>query len=192
MYDKRITVRAATREDSALIAQAVAMAIGDETTLQSYCGDDYLTQLAEIATQDNTQYSWQCALVAEYEGVAAGAVVGYDGAQLRALRDGTFAILRDRIGHTPTIADETEAGEFYLDSLGVLPQFHGLGVGRALIAGLCTKAFAAGHERMGLLVDFDNPRAEQLYTSLGFHRVGEKMFFGHRMWHLQIESHTRK
>ena len=35
-------------------------------------------------------------------------------------------------------------------------------------------------------------RPEQLYTSLGFSRVGEKMFLGHRMWHLQVDSLTRK
>ena len=192
MYSKKIIVRAATPEDSVLIAQAVAMAIGDEVALQSYCGKDYLTVLSEIVTQKGTQYYWQSALVAEFEGIVAGAIVGYDGAHLHTLRDGTLSILQKRIGRTPIIADETEAGEYYLDSLAVFPQFRGLGIGRALIEDLCALAFATGHKRVGLLVDFDNPRAEQLYTSLGFSRVGEKMFLGHRMWHLQVDPHTRK
>jgi ribosomal protein S18 acetylase RimI-like enzyme len=38
---------------------------------------------------------------------------------------------------------------------------------------------------VGLIVDFNNPRAEALYTSLGFERVGRKNFLGHPMWHLQ-------
>ncbi|MDO4759089.1 MAG: GNAT family N-acetyltransferase [Rikenellaceae bacterium] len=111
--------------------------------------------------------------------------MGYDGARLQELRDGTLAVIRELTARTPKIADETEAGEYYLDSVGVLPHFRGLGVGRALVAAFCDKAFAEGHNRTGLMVDYENPNAERLYTALGFERVGTKLFFGHRMWHLQ-------
>lgn len=185
MGTNSIIVRAARPEDSGIIAQAVAMAIGDEVALRAYCGDDYISVLTEIASREQTQYSWQSAFVAEIDGIATGAIVGYDGATLKALRDGTFAILRERIGRVPTIADESQAGEYYLDSVGVLPTFRGLGIGQALISAFCENAFAQGHERVGLIVDYDNPQAEKLYTSLGFKRVGTKLFFGHKMWHLQ-------
>lgn len=185
MGTPKVTVRQARREDAATIARAVAMAIGDETALRAYCGDDYLGVLTEIARREGTQYSWQCALMAEVEGTQAGAIVGYDGALLGALREGTYAVIQERIGRTPTIPDETEAGEFYLDSVGVLPEFRALGVGRALVAAFCEKAFTEGHEQVGLIVDFANPQAEKLYASLGFERVGKKQFFGHKMWHLQ-------
>lgn len=181
----KIIVRRATREDAAVIARVVAMAIGDEAALCAYCGDDYLAVLTEVARREGTQYSWQSAIVAEVEGAVAGAVVGYDGARLAELREGTFAVLREQVGRVPTIADECEAGEVYLDSVSVLPEFRGLGVGRELVAAFCEKAFFEGHERVGLIVDFDNPQAERLYASLGFERVGTKLFFGHRMWHLQ-------
>ena len=85
----------------------------------------------------------------------------------------------------PVVADETEAGEYYLDSVGVLPEFRGCGVGQALVTAFCDRAFAEGHERVGLIVDCENPNAERLYTSLGFERIGRKRFFGHDMWHLQ-------
>ena len=185
METPKIIVRPARREDAATIACTVAMAIGDEAALHNYCGDDYLAVLTEIACREGTQYSFTCGLVAEVEGVVAGAIVGYDGALLDTLREGTYAVIRERIGRTPTIPDETEAGEFYLDSVGVLPEFRGLGVGRALLDALAEKAFAEGHERVGLIVDFDNPQAEKLYASLGFERVGTKLFFGHKMRHLQ-------
>lgn len=188
----RISVRPAHREDAATIARVVAMAIGDEKALQAYCGDDYLAVLSEIAATEQTQYSWHDALVAEVDGVVAGAVVGYDGAQLQALREGTFSVLRAQIGRVPTIADECEAGEYYLDSIGVLPEFRGFGVGRALVEAFCQKAFSEGHERVGLIVDYDNPQAEKLYTSLGFRRVATKLFFGHRMWHLQRSRTIRE
>lgn len=178
-------VRAATREDAAIIAQAVALAIGDEDALRTYCGDDYLAVLTEIAAREATQYSWQQALIAEIDGIAAGAVVGYDGARLKDLRKGTMAVIGESRGQTPCIADETEEGEYYLDSIGLLPQFQGLGLGRALLSAFCDRAFAEGHHCVGLLVDYENPHAEQLYGSLGFERVGSKLFLGHQMWHLQ-------
>ena len=191
MNSSMIIVREAPREDLTTIAQVVAMAIGDQKALYDYCGEDYLSVLTEVAANDVSQYSWRYAYVAELKGVVAGAIVGYDGAELAQLRDGTFDVLRKRIGCVPTIADETEAGEYYLDSVGVLPEFRGQGVGRELIAAFCEKVFAKGYERVGLIVDSDNTQAEKLYTSLGFRRVGERLFFGHKMWHLQRMSSDR-
>jgi ribosomal protein S18 acetylase RimI-like enzyme len=183
-----IITRHATREDAEIIAKAVAMAIGGEFALRDYCGEDYMSVLEEIARGDATQYSWRNAIVAEVEGNVAGAVVGYDGAQLYALREGTFAVLRACVGRVPNIVDETEPGECYLDSIGVLPQYRGLGVGGALVEAFCVRAFNDGHHCVGLIVDQDNPNAERLYTSLGFKRVGVKPFFSHQMWHLQREK----
>ncbi|MBO5687661.1 MAG: N-acetyltransferase [Alistipes sp.] len=179
-----ISVRRATMDDATMIARVVAMAIGDEQALYDYCGEDYLAVLTSVAQADATQYSWHYALVAEVDGSVAGVVVGYDGAMLEELRAGTFAIIREHIGRVPTIPNETEAGEYYLDSVGVVPEYRGQGVGRALVAALCEKAFDEGHERVGLIVDSDNAQAERLYTSLGFNSVGTRLFFGHQMWHL--------
>ena len=99
MYNQRSVVRPARSNDAEVVAKVVAMAIGDEVALQNYCGVEYLDVLAEIARREATQYSWQYALVAEVDGVTAGAVVGYDGARLSELREGTFAVLRERMGH---------------------------------------------------------------------------------------------
>ena len=180
-----ISIRLATAEDAATIARAVAMAIGNEESLRAYCGEEYLTLLTEIAALAATQYSWQQALIAEVEGSPAGAIVGYDGAQLAALREGTFSVLRKRLGRQPYISNETEAGEYYLDSVAVWPEYRGLGIGRELIEAFCERARHKGHERVGLIVDCENPTAERLYLSLGFERVDSRLFFGHRMWHLQ-------
>ena len=185
MESKTIIVRKAVREDAAVIAEAVAMAIGDERALRNYCGEEYMAVLTEIARHEATQYSWQYALIAEVDGAAAGAIVGYDGAMLHTLREGTFATLRNCIGRTPTIVDETSAGEYYLDSVAVLHQFRGMGIGRALVSAFCDSAFAQGHRCVGLIVDHENPDAERLYTSLGFRRVGTRPFFNHQMRHLQ-------
>lgn len=188
MRAPKITIRSARVEDAATIARAVAMAIGDKEALRAYCGDDYMAVLTQIAATKGTQYSWQYALVAEVDGTAAGAVVGYNGDDLQPLREGTFAIVRQLTGRVPNIANETEGGEYYLDSVGVLPEFRGLNVGRTLVREFCNKVFATQHNCVGLIVDSNNPQAEKLYTSLGFERVGTRLFFGHRMWHLQLRD----
>ena len=185
MSDRNVLIRPATADDSLIIARAVAMAIGDDEALFHYCGVEYLSVLQEIARTENTQYSWRSAFIAEVDGMAAGAIVGYDGARLEELRANTFAIIERCVGLRPSIPNETEAGEYYLDSVGVLPKFRGHGVGGALIAAFCENAYAEGHACVGLIVDNDNPQAENLYSALGFERVGRRIFFGHQMWHLQ-------
>lgn len=181
----KITIRQATAKDAETIARVVAMAIGDKSTLESYCGKDYLSVLTAIAQQHDTQYSWRHSLIAHVDGAVAGAIVGYDGGKLTELRDATFAVIQKIVGRQPIISDETEAGEFYLDSVGVFPEFRGKGVGVALITALCQRAATECHSCVGLIVECGNDKAARLYTSLSFECVGTKLFFGHKMWHLQ-------
>lgn len=187
MTKTTILIRRATADDSLIIARAVAMAIGDEPTLHRYCGEEYISVLQEIARAENTQYSWHSAFIAEVNGTAAGAIVGYNGAQLEELRANTFAIIERHTGFRPTIANETEAGEYYLDSVGVLPDFRGMCLGHRLIFALCEEAFRQGHERVGLIVEPNNTKAQSLYSSVGFRCMGERPFFSHLMWHMQVE-----
>lgn len=188
MKCSKIVIRPATIGDAPTLAQVVAMAIGDDEALHNYCGANYLTILREVARTKETQYSWENGLIAEVDGVCAGAVVGYDGAHLEALRRGTLAVIHRHAGICPKVSDETQAGEYYLDSLAVLPEFRGRGVGGSLIRALAEKAFSEGHERVGLIVDTQNPKAERLYATQGFERVGERTFFGHCMHHLQLKN----
>ena len=185
MQHSTINIRDAKKSDAPTIAQAVAMAIGDENAVKNYCGENYTTILKQIAEHENSQYSYLNTLIAEINNTPVGVVIGYDGAKLHQLRATTYSIIYNELGRTPSIPDETQAGEFYLDTLAVLPEYRGAGIGRQLINAICDKAFSQGHSRVGLIVDFDNPRAETLYTSLGFTRVGTKIFLGHKMWHMQ-------
>lgn len=182
-----IQIRPAQINDAPLIAQAVCMAIGEETCLK-YCGADYLNIVTEIARSPHTQYSYLNALVAEKDVIAIGAAVGYDGARLHELRHPTLDCIQQRSGIKPNIEEETQAGEYYIDTVAVLPEHRGTGIGTFLLKSIIQRAFNEGHATIGLLVDQANPRAEQLYTSLGFCRQGEKQFFGHRMWHMQYSK----
>lgn len=182
---EQVNIRQATTDDSFIISQAVAMAIGDENAIQNYCGKDYIKLLTRIAENNKSQYSYRNALIAEIEGQAIGVAIGYNGAHLHELRSTTYSIIYNELKRTPSIPDETESGEFYIDTIAVLPEHRGKGVGRALVTAIRDKAFSEGHENVGLLVDYNNPQAESLYTSLGFTRIGTKIFLGHKMWHMQ-------
>ena len=177
--NRDITIRQATVADAEFIAHAVCMAVGYDMSHPIY------PVFLHLARMEHSQYSYVNTLVAESGGRVVGALVGYDGARLKELREPIFPLLEQHLGEAINIEDETEAGEFYLDSLGVLPECRGFGIGRALIVAMRDRAFAEGYERVGLIVDFDNPDAERLYQSLGFRRVGTKRFLGHDMHHLQ-------
>ena len=180
MENCNIRIREAVAADAPFVALVVLMALHYDESHPLY------GIFKELAARTDAQYSYCNALIAEVDGEVAGAIVGYDGARLYELREPLLLLVRKHQGRELDIEDETSAGEFYIDSLAVLPRFRGCGVGRSLLTAAAERAFAAGHERVGLIVDFDNPRAEALYASIGFKRVNPTTFLGHDMWHMQI------
>lgn len=182
-----ITIREATINDAKLIAYAVGTAIGEES-VQEHFGANWLDIITEIAQLEISQYSYRNALIAEIDNIPAGVVVAYDGARLDEFRTQTLSVIHRYNPNFEFTEDETEVGEYYLDSLCVLPQHRKMGIATRLIKTLYDKIFAEGHTRLGLIVDFNNPNAEQLYTQIGFKRVGQRIFLGHKMWHLVLEQ----
>ena len=138
----------------------------------------------------NSKYSYKNTIVAEVDGNPAGAAVAYDGADLYKLRDVTLKHIFNRTGKTHNIEDETDASEVYLDSIAVLPEYRGLGIGKRLLLALKEIASKEHGKNLGLLVDFENPDAERLYKSVGFERMNVKDFLGHKMWHLVMRQQT--
>ncbi|RZK04951.1 MAG: GNAT family N-acetyltransferase, partial [Flavobacterium sp.] len=69
---------------------------------------------------------------------------------------------------------ESEAGEFYIDTLSVDPKFQGKGIGRNLIETVIEKAKSLGFKKVGLLVSTSNPNAKRLYEKIGFKAIGYK------------------
>ena len=180
-----LNIRKATAEDAPFIAQVVCTAIACEESLRGYCGENYMDVITQIASEEGTQYSWQNALIAEVDGCLAGGIVAYDGAKLYPLRGKTWDIIENITGKRPFIVDETQAGECYLDSLAVLPEYRGKGIAKQLILSLAEKVKNEGIPYVGLLVDVDNERGQALYKSVGFKFVNKSDFLGHKMYHLQ-------
>lgn len=185
---EKITIRQALPTDATFIAQVVCTAIASEDGLRSYCGDDYVDVITQIAATKGTQYSYENTLIAEVDGKPVGGIVAYDGALLHPLRSKTWDIIEQHTDKRPNIADETAAGECYLDSLAVMPEYRKKGIAKALILALSEKVANMGIDYVGLLVDEDNEKGQSLYKSVGFTYINDSEFLGHKMYHLQRKT----
>ena len=60
----------------------------------------------------------------------------------------------------------------YLALLGVKKSFRGMGIGHTLVETFIGVSRSLGYRKCSLLVSHFNPRAKNLYQSLGFRKVG--------------------
>ena len=85
------------------------------------------------------------------------------------------------------IPPETQAGELYADSLCVDQNFRHRGVATELLKATIEKGRRLKFAKVGLLVDKGNPKAEKLYSRIGFVHVDDSAWGGHAMKHMQYK-----
>lgn len=135
--------------------------------------------------QEENQYSYQNTLVFEEDGEVLGAINAYDGGKLLSLRKPFFRELKEKYRIANFNPEpETQAGEFYLDTISVHPKAQGKGIGKALIDAGINWAERSGHGKVGLLVDIENHKALKLYEKMGFMILNEKRFMGGLYHHM--------
>lgn len=181
-------IRPAKTEDADQVAPLFILSMGHIAGIfaDSDNYEDAIPFFRHFFKMNNNQYSYMHTLVFEEENKILGSVTGYDGANLRELRQPVLDQLRKtKPDFTP--GDETEAGEYYLDCINVNPECQGKGIGKKLILAFCEKARALGHSRVGLIVDMENPDAKRFYEKLGFNATGEKDFMNHTYVHMVRE-----
>lgn len=183
-----IHIQEATREQSADIARLIMMAMTDDCCLY-FCGDgygleDFHRMMTMLVRREDSQYSYRNTLVAMDRDKVVGVAVCYDGCRLHQLRRAFIEAAKNYIGMDHSgMDDETQAGELYLDSLAVLPEYRCRGIAKDLLLATMKRANQLGLPVVGLLVDKDNPKAENLYTSVGFLYVNDILWGGHSMKH---------
>lgn len=180
-------IRRAIKSDSPFIASYLLLAM--EEIVYEFIGEknhqkalDFLLYFAE---RENNQYSYQNCWVAEDDEVIA-AINIYDGSQLSALRKPIADYIQTYHGKEFNPEDETQAGEFYIDSFGVNPNQQGKGIGSKILQFLIAEYVVKKQQTIGLLVEENKPAAKKLYLKLGFKSVGYKMLVGEKLEHLQI------
>ncbi|WP_375324066.1 GNAT family N-acetyltransferase [Flagellimonas sp. GZD32] len=182
-------IRKANVNDSKAIAEILMLVM--DTIIFEFIGDDSMEKaksfLESWVSKKANQYSYQNCWVADSGEAIVGVVNVYDGTDYQRLRVPIMAEISTRFHTNITLENETENGEIYIDSIGVSPEFQGKGIGSKLLNYLIG-AYAHKHRTtIGLLVDVDNFGAHRLYQRLGFVKVGDKVFCGKKMEHLQLK-----
>ncbi len=186
-----IKIVKAEKHHAPAIARLVMMAMSQECC-QNLAGPDHTLAefeavMIDLAAMERSQYSYLNTLVAvDDRGTVIGACVSYDGARLHELRQAFVWAARRAFGiDYSKMADEAQPDELYVDSLAVVPAYRRQGVAGRLLQAVVQQAAERGVEKVGLLVDKNNPRAESLYSAQGFVYVGDAAWGGHAMRHLQ-------
>ena len=188
-----IQVRPAEKNDSEAVARLLMMAWPMDSFLEMSPGmteDDFALIIKSFVESEDTLYSYRNTIVAVRGEEIAGAMNGYDGALYEMLKKPVTDDFRRRFPDSSSgfgLVKETEAGEFYLDSIGVNPAMRSMGIGSKLFSAMLERAAGLGFTKAGLIVDVDKPKAEALYLRLGFKTVGYRDFMGHPMKHMQID-----
>lgn len=175
-----LSIRPATPDDAKLAACLMYLSMGE---LADYLYGGVCLSVDEIlaglSSMKNNRYSWSIADVAEWDKQPAGMLTSFPGWEFakRELAIGAgllklcnfFEVLRLSL-RALSIANgrETYRDEYYLANMGVLPEFHGRGIGSALIEHAEQKAREAGLEKCSLIVDTENPNAKRLYERFGY------------------------
>ena len=172
---KKISIRPATYDDATFVAWGMFAALGGD-----FEKTDEKERFLDLVRRDDVLYSWKNSLVAcDAEGRAAGVIISYNGKGYSLMRRKTFSFLK-KFMEIPfeNMEDETKEGEYYIDSVAVLPEMRGTGIGRMLLEAAIELARKEDVGSIVLAVDPDNEKAQHLYRSIGFGPDGTLSIFG--------------
>lgn len=174
MEKDKVVIRPATEADVPLLARNVLDAVG-----MSEPEEETMAQVTEMCRRTDVLYSWKNTMVAEINGLAVGTLTCYDGVDYSQMREVTFPIIARNSGYDYSDMEmETGPGEFYLDSMAVLPEYRRQGVATALLKAGIARARALGISQASIVVSPDKPDAQRLYESLGFQFQKDMFLFG--------------
>lgn len=161
----------ASKEDAEFVAWTVLTALDMDTSDMSkaemVCADDF------------GLYSWKNALVVSEDNKPIGCIISYPGDHYLDFREYTWPRLWTDIDPqlmkgTP---HETEPGEYYLDSMAILPEYRGKNIGQQLMLAAIERGKKIGYNKFALIVDVDKPNLHDYYRELGFKDTGSIRFF---------------
>ncbi len=182
-----IIIRKAIIEDSPRVSYLLSLAM--QEVIFGFIGrksvKDASKFMIHLVSGIDNQYSYNNCWVLEVNKEVIATVCIYDGAKLHELRRPVVSKIKEMFNRDFVPEDETQHGEYYIDSIGVDPRFQGQGFGTKILEFLIGNYSIAANQTLGLLVEKENTAAKKLYQRLGFKFVGGKNLVGKPMEHFQ-------
>lgn len=170
-------IRQAERTEAAFVAKCVLAAVN----LYDFKNDSIEKDTAEyVCGRDDTLYSWRNTRIATIGGEPVGCMVSYPGETYAAAREITFGIFKDAGREMTGTEFETGPGEWYLDSMAIVPKYRGYGIGHILMLDAIDTARKHGYQKVTLIVECNKPRLRDYYAGIGFEPERELNAFGDR------------
>lgn len=173
-------IRDATPSDAPFLAKCLIAGMhyyDFETEIPEY--EDIYNSIVMAERREDLLYSYKNCRIAEEDGIVVGSLLSYPGDGYEELRRKTYTELwPDYARKVVTYPLETDPGEYYLDTLAVIPEYRRRGIGTALLRDGIDKGIAAGYQKVTLVVDSDMPHLMRLYESLGFVQAEHRWMFG--------------
>ena len=177
-----LSIRPATPMDEQIAVHLIHISMGRFADYQF--GSDAKNVLAQLFILHQNRLSHQFADMAEVNGKIAGLLLSYPGKRMKDLNStmgrqmvsicgvaGFIRYLRKVLPFIFSSGAEAEADEYLINTLAVLPDFQGKGIGTDLMRYAEEKAEAEGLRKCALAVEIENHRARNLYERLGFQVV---------------------
>ena len=189
-----ITIRKAEISDAAFIAEGIYNAfLLEDSTIEGSCSlrQKWMEILTDICAQVDTHYSYTNTFIAELDGEIAGMMIAIDGKNYRFQREKMYPQLKSLFDIAfgekwEEMEDEARPGEYYIDSLSVLPMYRHRGVGTVLIEHAKQQAKALKIPRVTLAVEPMNV-AKMLYQHMGF-EFERKITIFNELYHLYVNK----
>lgn len=180
-------VRKANIEDAPLIARCVLDAVG----VHDFDSDRDKALLEAIESEcmrTDSLYSYTHSKIAELKEEAVGCVVAYPGDIYPEERKNTWERINAAIGDGSSNSSdyETGKGEYYLDTLVVLPQYRGQGFGKLLVKAAVEQARKDGYDKIKLIAEADHPHLVAYYESMGFKYEANLIFLGEQYYKMAL------
>lgn len=178
-----ISIRRASKEDAEFVAWVVLTALDLDLS--------QLDKTAASCADDLSLYSWKNALVAiDGDGRPVGCIISYPGDEYMRMREYTWPSLwtdvdPELVRNTPR---EALPGEYYLDSMAIIPEARGEGLGHRLMLAAMEEGRKRGYDRFSLIVDIGKPHLRDYYASLGFRPAGPLRFITHDFTKMTLTS----
>lgn len=171
MISSSLQFRRALKRDAEEVVKLIHLAIGDiaDQLTGETKKENIEKTLTEFFKQQNNRLSYENIVVADIYGNAIGILLAYPGEKGTELDRPILEKLRKKNKNAEiTLDKEADAGDFYIDTLAVDPEFQGYGIGSSLLKHAEELAKDQGYSRISLNVDKDNPSAKRLYERLGY------------------------